>query len=339
MHKVKIIILYLSKYLGLFFIARMMTSGGLRILCYHGFSLDDEHLFRPKLFMTRSLFKKRLDKISKMKFLVISLDNAVEMSKSKIPFSNSLVITIDDGWQGVGDIAWPLLKQHEFKWTLYLTTYYAEKQTQVMNVAIQYLCWKTLKKELDLSDTNIVFKDAIEFHGLQKVSLLEPKLQKFSAKIMTCEDRQIFLHTVASALEINQDDIEKKRLFYLLNMTAIKDMHDDGVDIELHTHRHSLGQGDKNKLDFEIAENKESIQKICGHRLDHFCYPSGFYTKNHPHWLSALGIISATTCKPGLNYSTTPLLELRRFLDGENITAIEFESELSGFSELLRKFK
>lgn len=30
-------------------------------------------------------------------------------------------------------------------------------------------------------------------------------------------------------------------------------------------------------------------------------------------------------------------MELRRFLDGENISQVEFEAELSGFMELARK--
>lgn len=339
MHKFKIIILYFAKYLGFFSIARKITSRGLRILCYHGFSLDNEHLFRPKLFMTQVLFERRLAKISEMGFAVISLDKAVHMIESKTDFSNSVVLTIDDGWEGVGKIAWPLLKQYGFDWTLYLTTYYAEKQTQVMNIAIQYLCWKTSKKEIDLSLFAEIFKHKNEFQGLKNISILEKELQKIGTMFSTSEERQNFLSIVASAFGLNQDDIEKKRLFYLLDMATIKQMHNDGVDIELHTHRHSIGGEDKNKLNLEIAENKKSIQKVCDHKLKHFCYPSGLYTQKHLGWLEELGVVSATTCRPGLNYHTTRLLELGRFLDGENISDIEFEAELSGFSELLRKLK
>jgi peptidoglycan/xylan/chitin deacetylase (PgdA/CDA1 family) len=339
MNKFKIVILYIAKYLGLFLLARKITSRGLRILCYHGFSLDDEHLFRPKLFMTRELFEQRLAKISKMRFSVIGLDKAVRMFESKKNMTNCLVLTIDDGWQGVGDIAWPLLKQYGFDWTLYLTTYYAEKQTQVMNVAIQYLCWKTSKKEIDLSVSADIFRQKIEFQGLKGISSLERELQKVGTTLSTSEERQNFLHIIAAAFELNQGDFEERRLFYLLDMATIGKMHDEGVDIELHTHRHSIGGEDKNKLNLEIVENRNSIQKVCDHELKHFCYPSGFYNQKHLGWLAELGVASATTCRPGLNYHTTQPLELGRFLDGENISNIEFEAELSGFSELLRKFK
>jgi peptidoglycan/xylan/chitin deacetylase (PgdA/CDA1 family) len=339
MHKLRIIILYIAKYLGLFWLSKIITSDGLRILCYHGFSLDDEHLFRPKLFITGNLFRQRLAKISAMGFSVISLDKAVNALKSGSGLSNSLVITVDDGWQGVEDIAWPLLKDQGFDWTLYLTTYYAEKQTQVMNVAIQYLCWKTTEKKVDFSDLGESFKEKVRVRRKSDRDALAIDLALFAETLKTAEERQDFIRNVAATLHVNQPDIEKKRQFYMLNMDSIKKMHDAGVDIQLHTHRHHLGWVNKDLLDLEIADNRQSISKVCHHSLRHFCYPSGYYKKEYPGWLSENGVVSATTCIPGLNYRKTPLLELKRFLDGENITDIEFESELSGFSSLLRKLK
>jgi peptidoglycan/xylan/chitin deacetylase (PgdA/CDA1 family) len=338
-HKLKIIVLYIAKYLGLFAISKKITSHGLRILCYHGFSLADEDVFRPKLFITGALFARRLAKISDMGFSVIGLDKAVDMIKTGTKFSNSIVLTIDDGWQGVGNIAWPLLKQHGYDWTLYLTTYYAEKQTQVMNVAIQYLCWKSEKQEIDLSLTSDFFKQYKVLQGLKDLSTIEKALQEIGNELSTHEERQDFLRRIACAFNLAQDEFEKNRLFYLLDMPTIKHMHEDGVDIQLHTHRHDIGVDNIKTLTMEITENRQSIQSVCDHQIKHFCYPSGFYTQKHIDWLPELGVVSATTCKPGLNYSTTPLLELGRFLDGANISDIEFEAELSGFSELLRKLK
>jgi hypothetical protein len=38
-----------------------------------------------------------------------------------------------------------------------------------------------------------------------------------------------------------------------------------------------------------------------------------------------------------MNLPDTPLLGLRRFLDSENISQIEFEAELCGFAQFLRE--
>ena len=130
-----------------------------------------------------------------------------------------------------------------------------------------------------------------------------------------------------------------KKLFYFIDLETVKKMHEAGVDIQLHTHRHTLGGGNESIILREISDNRTMIKKVCSHTPIHFCYPSGYYTEEHLHCLREADVISATTCKSGLNHIDTPMLELNRFLDGEDITEIEFEAELSGFKELLRKLK
>lgn len=337
MRQLKIIILLISKYIGLFSLSRKLTSNGLRILCYHGFTNSDESLFRPKLFITERLFKQRLEKISKMGFSVISLDKAVSMLESGVVPENSIVITVDDGWLGVESIAWPLLKEYKFDWTLYLTTYYAEKQTQVMNVAIQYLCWKAQKGEYDFSTLEGFNRTIIQLKNEADSDFLTQDLIKFGEQLPNASATQKFVECVADIFNKEQSLFDQSNMFYIIGMKTAGLMSADGVDIQLHTHRHTLGGTSKTALNKELTDNKNSIQKTTEKRLVHFCFPSGYYENMHLSWLKEQGIISATTCKPGLNYSNTPLLELNRFLDGENISAIEFEAELSGFTELLRK--
>ena len=51
---IKVTVLHVCRWLGFFALARRLTRDRLRILCYHGFELQDESSFRPKLFMTRA---------------------------------------------------------------------------------------------------------------------------------------------------------------------------------------------------------------------------------------------------------------------------------------------
>jgi len=50
-----------------------------------------------------------------------------------------------------------------------------------------------------------------------------------------------------------------------------------------------------------------------------------------------LGIKSAVTCTSGVNDENTHPYKLKRFLDGENISQIEFEAEMCGFLEICRR--
>ncbi|HBI69521.1 MAG TPA: hypothetical protein DDZ22_11015, partial [Massilia sp.] len=71
----------------------------------------------------------------------------------------------------------------------------------------------------------------------------------------------------------------------------------------------------------------------------HYCYPSGAFDAQAPDVMRAAGVATATTCLPGLvrikDGDTRYLLP--RFLDGGDVSMIEFEAEMSGVLELLRK--
>src|SRR3546814_17535202 len=49
----------------------------LRILCYHGAALRDEHHFRPGLFMGKETFAARMALLARQGYPVIALDIAV----------------------------------------------------------------------------------------------------------------------------------------------------------------------------------------------------------------------------------------------------------------------
>ena len=55
--------------------------------------------------------------------------------------------------------------------------------------------------------------------------------------------------------------------------------------------------------------------------------------------MAALGIKSATTIEPGLNYADTPRFALKRVVDGHPVSDIEFEAEMTGFMEIVRALR
>ena len=234
----------------------------------------------------------------------------------------------------------PLLAEHGFDWTLYLTSYYAQKQTQIMNVVIRYLCWKTARSSLDLSTIDA------KLQGCQALSTPAERRQAAVALIAigntykTAEARQDFVKRVAIALDIDHQKLENKRMFYLVNAASVTKMSKAGVDIQLHSHRHNVQGVDHETMLADLQENRNFISSATGGAATtHFCYPSGFHQNVHFSWLAEIGIDSATTCEAGLNYAKTQPMALNRFLDGGNIADIEFEAELSGFLELARRVR
>jgi len=86
----------------------------LRILCYHGFELENEVSFRPKLFIKRETFLRRLVTLQQYKFCVIPLAKAINSLQTNTLQANTVVITIDDGFYGVLACATPILKKFKF---------------------------------------------------------------------------------------------------------------------------------------------------------------------------------------------------------------------------------
>jgi peptidoglycan/xylan/chitin deacetylase (PgdA/CDA1 family) len=124
--------------------------------------------------------------------------------------------------------------------------------------------------------------------------------------------------------------------FRLLEAAEIKELSSCGVDIQLHTHTHRLPD-DRDSTAWEIEQNRGAVMRITGVMPRHFCYPSGEYTERHPQWLRQLGVVSGTTCDPGLNAPGGSVMLLKRFLDSDDFNDIAFEAEVCGLRELARR--
>src|SRR3954465_1194237 len=123
LRSVKLAILWVARTFGLFALARRLTAKRLRILCYHGASLRDEHEYEPVLFMRPAVFRRRMEILRRIGLPVVPLDQGAKMLANGGPRNGEVVITIDDGWKSTYTQFAPILKDFEFPATLYVTTF------------------------------------------------------------------------------------------------------------------------------------------------------------------------------------------------------------------------
>lgn len=334
--RIKFLFLCALKYVGAFHVSRLLTRRELRVLCYHGVSIADEHLFRRTLFMRPETFRRRMEYLARSTYEVLKLDDAVEQLKSDSLPPWSVVITIDDGWYGCLAGMFPALRELGLDATLYLTTYYARQREPVFDVIVGYLFWKTdahrvtlegfgeLDAEMDLSTSAAreLASESIVEYGNSRLDLTE------RARLVT---------ELARLLNVDYSSIERDRRFRLIPLEDVGGLSESGVDVQLHTHRHRFDLENREQVRKEIIENREHLEPRLGKKLEHFCYPSGVYHPRVYPWLEELGIKSATTALPGMCGSSSFPLELPRIIDGEDVDQIEFEAELAGALELLRR--
>lgn len=85
----------------------------------------------------------------------------------------------------------------------------------------------------------------------------------------------------------------------------------------------------------ELQDNRRRIVTYTSNEPRHFCYTGGFYLPQHPGILKEYGMLSATTCFPGLCTARTNPLLLPRLVDTMGLSDLEFRSWLTGVAALL----
>jgi peptidoglycan/xylan/chitin deacetylase (PgdA/CDA1 family) len=329
--------LYLIRALGGFTLAQRLTRKQLRVLCYHGFAIGDEYEVAPYMFMRAQTFERRMQILKRRGVAVVSLDQAVrQFTRGEIRNAET-VITLDDGWASNLTIGLPILKKYGYPACIYITTEHLAASTEVFNVVLTYMLQRTSKETLTLQGVHPALDGVYPIR--KNLDSTARALIAGAESAFPLAERQRLLAPLAAALGLDIDEVMANGRFRLLEPHEIRTLFDAGIDIQLHTHTHRLPCDSFEAMQPEIEENRKAVKQLIGREQNHFCFPSGVYDRQHPQWLARLGIASATTCDPGFNGPNESVLLLKRYLDNEYESEIEFEAEVAGVRELARKLR
>ena len=328
--EIKLISYFAVKYLGGFWLARQFNKGNTCVLCYHGFAYKDEYKFRPKLFMHPDTFAERMAWLSNSPYEIVPLSKAINRDHNK----NYVTLTMDDGWAATKELVGDTLAKHNFPLMLYVTSYYAQKQGAVINVALAYILWKSVGKTLVIDDPILSINKAYLISTENMVSIVNELCQHID-NIADFAVRQRVLLAIAKQLQVSLYS-DGKLMFRSLNNEELTNLQESNVDIQLHTHRHCSPQNEQG-FKREISQNIDYLQQLAlNNALQHFCYPSGEYYSHQLPWLKESGVITATTVFSGMLTPDTENLQIPRFLDGADVHQIEFEAELCGLTSFFK---
>lgn len=336
MRRLKLIFFLICKTLGLFRLARRLTRRQLKILCYHGFELADECGFRPKLFIKAAQFEQRLATIRHLGMRVAALDQSVEqLYRGALP-DDTVVITVDDGFDSTHGLALPLLRKYGCPATVYVTTYYVEHSAPIFRLVVQYMFYRSTAARLVLRNVRWAQDRVVNLTDAAEAEKAMWECIEYGERSCAEHERRAISEALGGLLNTPYREIADSRMFHLMGAEQLRELAADGVTVGLHTQRHTFSTEERAQAVREIADNRDALRRCGVDAIDHFCYPSGVFAPRQGEWLDAMGVKSSTTCMPGLNTPATPRHAMHRFLDGSDIHPLEFEAALSGFSDVLR---
>lgn len=336
-------VLRLAKGLGLFGLARWLSRGRLRVLCYHGVWRGPGH-YGNFLFMSPARFEQRMRWLAGYApATLLTLDEAHQRLQAGTLPACPVVITIDDGWQSTYSHMLPVLRELRLPATVYVTSYNAQHQTFVVGALLAYLMATSARNEIEIGT---IGSSIVGRRSLSTPAEREAVAQELSALIdqQPVGQRDACCAQVARALDIDLAALDRVALFRIMSAEQVREAAAQGFDIQLHTHRHRIvdAQGE-DCLAREIADNRawlaSAIAPSVSTGLHHFCYPSGEHTPACFTVLSALDVKTATTTASGLVSHNTNPYAMPRILDGQAVPQIELEAEMCGLLDLVRRLR
>ena len=278
------------------------------------------------MYVPPSVFRRRLQMLAEDGYTVLPLHEALErLARRDLP-PRSVAITFDDGFYDFYLHAAPVLKEFGFPATVYLPTYYVDKQTPLFNLAISYLLWKNRGPGKSLEDGSplVTTEDA---------SLARTNFMKLLTREVPHAEKQERVQALAAELGSDYPSFLQQRILQLMNAREIEELSRGRVTFEAHTHRHYTPL-DPEAMRAELRENMDRVEEITGRRPRHFCFPSGNHLRDHFPVLEQEGLLSAVTCQAGIASRASERFLLPRVLDHAGLTDLQYEGWISGFYAL-----
>jgi peptidoglycan/xylan/chitin deacetylase (PgdA/CDA1 family) len=306
----------------------------LLILCYHGISMEDEHLWRPRLYMVPEVLERRLETLKKGAYSVLPLAEALHRLQAGDLPGRSVALTFDDGTYDFYKQAYPRLKSFGFPVTVYQTTYHTDYERPIFNLICSYMLWKRRADVLPAAP-ELGLTEPLDLRTeLGRHRVVRALIERSERENRTGRQKDELAGQLADLLGIDYKALAAKRTLQLMNARELGEVARAGVDVQLHSHRHQTPM-DEVLFRREITDNRARIRALTGVEPVHFCYPSGVYRPEFLEWLRKENVISATTCDAGLASAQSDPLLLPRFVDTAGRSTTEFESWLAGVGDLL----
>jgi peptidoglycan/xylan/chitin deacetylase (PgdA/CDA1 family) len=329
----KLVLLTALKYLGLFRLARFLTHRrGFTIIGWHGVSIHDEHVRNPQYFIRPETLRKRLQYLNKH-FQFVSLDEAMKQLRERRIQPNQVVLTFDDGMYDFAARAVRILRQFGAPATVYVLSGNVQNGAPAYPIIIRDMIYRSPIRHTNGGVAGV--KGPTSLEGKNRELWAEALQSAFHQLPTDPNSQDRFVRDLAAELHVDLGSQWNERIWHYLTPQEVRQLSDEGVSMQVHTHTHRTVVQWPDSVYDEVSSCREYLEEITGQPARHFCYPSGLWKREAWGQLEKAGMVSAATCNVGPNFADTPALALRRCIDGESKSQLEFEFVVSGLRWLI----
>ncbi|HZR46482.1 MAG TPA: polysaccharide deacetylase family protein [Candidatus Manganitrophaceae bacterium] len=253
-------------------------------------------MMAPQLISSK-VFEKEIEQIGSQ-FDFLSIDQAVDFIERKINLRrDSVVITFDDGYQGVYEHAYPILKKKGIPAAVYLCSDYVGTSWLFDHDRLFYLVRKMRLAGLSLrsirSETGL---------DLEMPPEDDPPLAatRFLLEKLSSGRLERLIDLLQEKLGVAGEDFPTEAK--ILSWEAAKEMSESGVTLGSHTASHRLlSEAEPREILEELRLSKSRLEDRLGKKVDHLAYPDGRYTPFVIDAARACGYRSACTTQDFIN--------------------------------------
>lgn len=304
----------------------------LLVLCYHGVSLEDEHEWNPSLYVSPSFLRRRLELLRNGDYNVLPLEDAIARLYSRDLPPRAVALTFDDGYHDFSEVAWPILREFGFPAKVYLSTGRCDNNLPVFNLAVPLMLWRRRGSSGDASELGL---GRLDLRTIASRRDAWDRIRQL-AGLENPQRKHEIAQRVSRIIRGDYEEITRRRLVTIMRPEDVTRLSALGLDVQLHTHHHRTPP-DRDAFRREISRNRQRIRDFTGRTAAHFCYPSGQYAPEFLPWLIEEGVVSATTCDPGIAAPNHERLLLPRLVDHQGLSATEFDAWLTGVPSLVAR--
>lgn len=303
-------------------LARMLapfTQGCGAVFMMHHVRPAGSEAFQPNkhLEISPEFLRLAIERIRANGYEIISMDEAVDLLKSGYGHHRYAVLTFDDGYRDNLEIAYPILKELNAPFTVFVTSGLVDRTSELWWVALERII---------AANEEVVLAGAEQGGGLscrtpaEKTLCFDKLTEHLTLEVGESEQRLI-IRALAERYGIDMKALADSLVMTWDELRILAS--DPLVTIGAHTHDHfAMARLEAGAARADVQKGVQRLEEELGRRPKHFAYP---YGKSHAvgqrdaDIVRDIGFASSVTTLPGVLQSVNardPMMLPRVSLNG-----------------------